>query len=133
MADAKKQKRNFVRLEINLPVKYRPYTGNPVFQSHFDVGRTNDLSIGGVKLSVSKPIPAGTKLEMEIELDDDNRPYIVGKVVGGEDKVLDGVSRRIEKISFTEVDPDAQDIMMKFIFETQRKEVRKDKKNTGSE
>ena len=132
MAESKKpQKRRFVRLNVVLPVKFRKYTGNPVLSGNFNVGKTNDLSIGGMKLSVSRAIPAGTKLDMEIELDADNRPYVIGKVLGGEEKVVDGIARRIEKISFVEVDPDAQDIMMKFIFEHQRKEVRKDKKVNG--
>lgn len=123
----KNQKRRFVRLDVVMPVKYRRYTGNPVFQSNFNVGRTINLSVGGVKLSVSTPIPVGTKLDMEIELSDSVKPYAVGKVVGGEEKVIDGISRRIEKISFLEVDKEVQDIMMKYIFNRLRKVVRKDK------
>ena len=126
--DPKKvQKRRFVRLDIVLPVKYRRYTGNPVFQANFNVGRTINLSVGGVKLSVSTPIPTGTKLDMEIEISDSIRPYVVGKVVGGEERVIEGISRRIEKIGFVEVDKDAQDVMMKYIFEKLRKVVRKEK------
>jgi c-di-GMP-binding flagellar brake protein YcgR len=132
MAEPKKtQKRRFVRLNVVLPVKYRKYTGNPVLRGQFNVGRTHDLSIGGIKMTVSRPIPAGTKLDMEIELDEDLRPYLVGKVLGGEEKIVDGISRRIEKVNFIEVDPEAQDMMMKFIFGHQRKEVRKDQKRTG--
>jgi len=133
MAENKKnQKRRFVRLGVVLPVKYRKYTGNPIFISHFNVGRTIDISSGGIKLSVSKPLTVGMKLDIEIELDDQTSPYIVGKVLGGEDKVVDGVARRIEKINFLEVDPDSQDMIMKFIFENQRKQVRQEKKSTGS-
>jgi c-di-GMP-binding flagellar brake protein YcgR len=133
MAENKKnQKRRFVRLDVVLPVKYRKYTGNPIFISHFNVGRTIDISSGGIKLSVSKPLAVGMKLDIEIELDDQTSPYIVGKVLGGEDKVVDGVARRIEKINFLEVDPDSQDMIMKFIFENQRKQVRQEKKSTGS-
>ena len=132
MAEAKKsQKRRFVRLDVVLPVKYRKYTGNPVFREKFNVGRTNDLSIGGIKMSVSKAMPGGTKLDMEIELDEDNRPYVIGKVLGGEDEFFDGISRRIEKVSFLDVDSEAQDMMMKFIFYHQRKDVRKEKNSGG--
>jgi len=123
----KNQKRRFVRLDVVMPVKYRRYTGNPVFQSNFNVGRTINLSVGGVRLSVSTPIPVGTKLDMEIELSDSIKPYAVGKVIGGEEKVIDGISRRIEKISFLEVDKEVQDLMMKYIFNHLRKVVRKDK------
>jgi hypothetical protein len=123
----KDQKRKFVRLDVVLPVKYRRYTGNPVFQANFNVGRTVNMSVGGVKLSVSTPIPVGTKLDMEIEITDSLKPYVVGKVIGGEERIIDGISRRIEKIGFVEVDKDAQDVMMKYIFDNLRKVVRKDK------
>lgn len=125
MSESKKnQKRNFVRLDVILPVKYRKFTGNPIFVSNFNVGRTIDLSSGGIKLSVSRPIPVGTKLDMEIELDDQTASYVVGKVLGGEDKVIDGIGRRIEKVTFLEMDPESQDLIMKFIFNNQRKQVR---------
>ncbi|HET9869486.1 MAG TPA: PilZ domain-containing protein [bacterium] len=125
MTDNKKgQKRRFVRLNVVLPVKYRKYTGNPIFTSNFNVGRTIDLSSGGLKLSVSRPIPAGSKLDMEIELDEKTASYVAGKVLGGEDKVIDGIGRRIEKITFVDMDPEAQDLIMKFIFNNQRKQVR---------
>jgi c-di-GMP-binding flagellar brake protein YcgR len=91
----KSQKRRFVRLNIILPVKYRAFTGNTIFTDQFNIGRTNDLSIGGINIAVSKPIPVDTKLDIEIELDDKNRVYVVGKVLGGEDKVIDGISRRV--------------------------------------
>jgi hypothetical protein len=48
-------------------------------------------------------------------------------VIGGEEKVIDGISRRIEKISFLEVDKEDQDLMMKYIFNHLRKVVRKNK------
>ena len=121
----KDQKRKSVRLEVVLPVKYRRYTGNPVLANNFNVGRTHDISVGGVKLSVSTPIALGTKLDMEIELSDALRPYAVGKVIGGEDKVIDGIAHRIEKVSFLEMDAESQDMMMKYIFDNLRKESRK--------
>jgi c-di-GMP-binding flagellar brake protein YcgR len=126
--DPKKiQKRRFVRLDAVLSAKYRRYTGNPVFQSNFNVCKTINLSVGGVKLSVSTPIPTGTKLDMELELSESVKLYAVGKVIGGEEKVIDGISRRIEKISFLEVDKEDQDLMMKYIFNHLRKVVRKNK------
>lgn len=125
--DSKNQKRHFVRLDVVLPVKYRSYTGNPVFEDVFNVGRTYDLSSGGMKLTVSKHLKPKEKLDLELELNENSRPYIVGMVLGGEDKEIDGIQRRIEKINFVEVEPDAQEQIMRFIFEFQRKKVRKDK------
>jgi c-di-GMP-binding flagellar brake protein YcgR len=125
--DSKNQKRHFVRLDVVLPVKYRSYTGNPVFEDVFNVGRTYDLSSGGMKLTVSKHLKPKEKLDLELELNENSRPYIVGMVLGGEDKEIDGIQRRIEKINFVEVEPDAREQIMRFIFEFQRKKVRKDK------
>jgi c-di-GMP-binding flagellar brake protein YcgR len=129
----KSQKRRFVRANIILPVKYRKFTGNAVFTDQFNIGRTNDLSIGGVNLTVSKSISVDTKLDIEIELNDKARVYVAGQVLGGEDKVIDGISRRIEKINFIEIDPEVEDVIMKFIFDHERKEVRKDKKQSEGE
>jgi c-di-GMP-binding flagellar brake protein YcgR len=126
----KSQKRRFVRLDIVLPVKYRKFTGSAVFNDQFNIGRTNDLSIGGINVTVSKPIPIDTKLDIEIELNDKTRVYVVGQVLGGEDKVIDGIYRRIEKMNFIEHDPEVDDVIMKFIFDHERKEVRKDKKQS---
>lgn len=125
--NSKNQKRHFVRLDVVLPVKYRPYTGNPAFEGIFNVGRTYDLSSGGMKLTVSKPLFPNEKLDLELELNENSRPYIVGMALGGENKEINGVQRRIEKINFVEVEPEAQEQIMRFIFEFQRKEVRKDK------
>jgi c-di-GMP-binding flagellar brake protein YcgR len=117
-----------VRLDVVLPVKYRVYTGNPIFQENFNVGRTSDLSSGGMSIMVSKPLVAGAKLDIELELDEQLHPYLVGKVLGGDDKVFDGIPRRVEKVNFIELDPDTREMIMKFIFDYQRKIARKDKK-----
>jgi c-di-GMP-binding flagellar brake protein YcgR len=128
MADNKPQKREFVRQEVVLPVKYRKYTGNSMFEDLFSVGRTLNLSSGGLMLSVGTPLQAGEKLDLEVELTDRVRVYLVGKVLGGTDSVVDGVDRRIEKIEFLDMDGETQDLIMKFIFESQRRNLRKGRK-----
>ncbi len=123
MAD--EQKRRFVRIDIILPVKYRNYTGNPIWDLNFSVGRTINLSSGGMMLAVNQALAPEAKLDMELELNDKTRLYLVGKVLGGEDMMVDGVSRRIEKINFLDLDDESRDIIMKFIFNRQRAELRK--------
>lgn len=119
------QKRRFVRIDVILPVKYRTYTGNPVWDLNFSVGRTINLSSGGMMLAVNQALAPEAKLDMELELNDKTRLYLVGKVLGGEDMMVDGVSRRVEKINFIDLDDDSRDIIMKFIFNRQRAELRK--------
>ncbi len=125
MADKKAQKREFVRQDVVLPVKYRKYTGNPVFEDLFSVGRTLNLSSGGIMLTVGTPLKSGDKLDLELELTDRVRVYLTGKVLGGQDSVVDGIPHRVEKVSFLDVDDDTQDLIMKFIFDDQRRSLRK--------
>jgi len=90
MADKKVQKREFVRQEAVLPVKYRKYTGNSVFDDLFSVGRSLNISSGGMMLVVGTPLKTGDKLDLELELTDRARVYLVGKVLGGSDTEIDG-------------------------------------------
>ena len=128
MADNKPQNREFVRQEVVLPVKYRKYTGNSLFEDLFSVGRTLNLSSGGMMLSVGTPLKVGDKLDLEVELTDRVRVYLVGKILGGTDSEVDGVYRRVEKVEFLDMDGDTQDLIMKFIFESQRRNLRKGRK-----
>jgi c-di-GMP-binding flagellar brake protein YcgR len=125
MADKKVQKREFVRQEAVLPVKYRKYTGNSVFDDLFSVGRSLNISSGGMMLVVGTPLKTGDKLDLELELTDRARVYLVGKVLGGSDTQIDGVPHRIEKIEYLDMDADTEDLIMKYIFESQRKNLRK--------
>jgi c-di-GMP-binding flagellar brake protein YcgR len=128
MVDKKLQKREFVRQELVLPVKYRKYTGTAVFDDLFSVGRTLNISSGGMMLLVGTPLKTVDKLDVEMELTDQVRVYLVGKVLGGSDSESDGVQQRIEKIEFLNMDDDTEDIIMKYIFESQRRNLRKGQK-----
>jgi c-di-GMP-binding flagellar brake protein YcgR len=128
MADKKPQKREFVRQELVLPVKYRKYTGNSVFNDLFSVGRSLNVSSGGMMLTVGTPLKTGDKLDLEMELTDQVRVYLVGKVLGGSNDEIDGIQHRIEKIEFLNMDADTEDLIMKYIFESQRRNLRKGRK-----
>lgn len=125
MSEDQSQRRQFVRIDVILPLKYRTYTGNPVWDLNFSVGRCINLSSGGMMLAVNGALAPEAKLDMELELNDKTRLYLVGKVLGGEDMMVDGVSRRVEKITFLDLDDDSRDIIMKFIFNRQRASLRK--------
>jgi c-di-GMP-binding flagellar brake protein YcgR len=129
VTDKAHQKRNFFRLDVMLPVKYRKFTGDPVFDGIVSLGRTLNLSSGGMILTVPNNLIVGTKLDMEVELPKNQKLYLVGKVLGGETQVFGGVERRMEKIAFVEVDDDTKDQIMKFILNEQRKIQRKEKRS----
>jgi c-di-GMP-binding flagellar brake protein YcgR len=128
MADKKLQKREFVRQELVLPVKYRKYTGTAFFDDLFSVGRSLNISSGGMMLAVGTPLKTGDKLDIEMELTEQVRVYLVGKVLGGTTNENDGVQERIEKIEFLNMDDDTEDLIMKYIFESQRRNLRKGRK-----
>jgi hypothetical protein len=122
MEEPKKQeKRRFVRVEITVPVKYRTFRNDSIFRSNFNVGRSRDLSVGGLKFSVSKHSPVDSKLDMEIELPDGMPAYVIGKVVGGEDYVIDGIVHHYDRISFVDMDKEVQDVIMKQVFDNLRR------------
>jgi c-di-GMP-binding flagellar brake protein YcgR len=129
MADKKLQKREFVRQEAVLPVKYRKYTGNAIFNDLFSIGRTLNISSGGMMLTVGTPLKVGDKLDLELELTEKARVFLIGKVLGGSVSEIDGVPYRIEKIEFLDIDADTEDFIMKHIFESQRRNLRKGRKN----
>jgi c-di-GMP-binding flagellar brake protein YcgR len=87
-----------------------------------------NISSGGMMLTVGTPLKTGDKLDLEMELTDQVRVYLVGKVLGGSDDEIDGVQQRIEKIEFLNMDDDTEDLIMKYIFESQRRNLRKGRK-----
>ncbi len=117
----RQEKRRFVRVELTVPVKYRNFRNDSIFRSNFNVGRSRDISVGGLKFSVSKHSPLDSKLDMEIELPDGMPAYVIGKVVGGEDVVINGITHHYDRISFVDMDKEVQDVIMKQVFESMRK------------
>jgi len=122
MEEPKRQeKRRFVRIEVTVPIKYRNFKNDSVFHSNFNVGRSRDISVGGLKFSVGKHTPVDTKLDMEIELPDSMPAYVIGKVVGGEDVIINGIVHHYDRIQFVDIDKEIQDVIMKQVFEGLRK------------
>jgi c-di-GMP-binding flagellar brake protein YcgR len=117
----KPEKRRFVRVELIVPVKYRSFRNDSIFQSNFNVGRSRDISVGGLKFAVAKHNPVNTKLDMELELPDALSAYVTGKVVGGEDVVVNGIVHRFDRITFLEMDKEVQDLIMRQVFESMRR------------
>ena len=115
------EKRRSVRVEMIVPVKYRNFRNDSIFQSNFNVGRSRDLSVGGLKFAVTKHNAVNSKLDMEIELPDALSAYVTGKVIGGEDVVINGIIHRFDRISFLEMDKDVQDLIMRQVFESLRR------------
>ena len=128
MEEPKRQeKRRSVRVDLTVPVKYRAFRNDSIFQSNFNVGRSKDLSVGGLRWAVAKHNPIDTKLDMELELPDDMCAYVVGKVVGGEDVVINGITHRFDRVAFLDMDKEVQDLLMRQVFDSMRRKGMKGK------
>ncbi len=87
------ERRKYMRFEAPVDVEYRTLTLNPIF------GKTlaKDLSREGVRFGVDKKIPAGTALEICMNVPGDNLPVFATGKVAWADGLEAGV--KITKIS----------------------------------
>jgi hypothetical protein len=113
-----------VHADLFFPVKYHLFRNDPVFRSHFNVGRSMDLSIDSLLLAVGKHNPIDSKLDMEVELPGGLSAYVVGKVIDGVDKMIDGIMHHFDKIAFFKLDKEAEDLITKQISERLKKKDR---------
>jgi len=115
----KKQKRNYFRLKISLPINVKISGTGETFSRY-----TRDISAGGIKFSHSDLIELGTMLEVAIPdiLGDDTA--IKAKVIRTEHDDRRKINRYDIAIEFEEVDERTRDIIIKFILAKQR-ELRK--------
>jgi c-di-GMP-binding flagellar brake protein YcgR len=122
MAETKRtEKRRFPRIELTIPVKYRAFRNDSIFSSNFSVGRSKDISVGGLKLAVGKHNPVDTKLDMEIELTSNLYAYVVAKVLGGHDEEINGITPRFDRVIFLEMDKEIREALTRHIFEGLKK------------
>ncbi|HXL71988.1 MAG TPA: PilZ domain-containing protein [bacterium] len=115
------EKRRFVRLETTIPVKYRACQNDSIFSGNFSVGRSKNISAGGLKLAVGRHNPIDTKLDMEMELPNNVLAYTTAKVLGGNDEQINGITHRFDRVVFLEMDDDVQGTLTRYVFEGLRK------------
>lgn len=79
----RKQRRNFVRLDINLPVLFRILSGSPgINPDDVHAGMTIDISGGGLQLSSRTQLESGSRIQISLKLDQKDMQDLVltGKV-----------------------------------------------------
>lgn len=77
MGEKISERRKFIRISAPLEIEYRTLTLNPIF------GKTlaRDLSREGIRLDLKQSIPAGTPLELSLNVPGDNLPvFATGKI-----------------------------------------------------
>lgn len=123
------QRRNFVRLDVQVPVRYAvmpPGTsGRPLVPPPGPIiaTRTADLSGGGVALYTPQPLLDGAILDMWIALPEGEEIHATGQVMRVGDRGPDGSQiAGVRFIGLTERDRNA---VIRFIFREQRERRRR--------
>ena len=110
----KKQKRNYFRLKVSLPIHIKLFGTEETFLRY-----TRDLSAGGIKFAHSKTIEKGADLEVKIP-DILGEKAIKASVVRTERDDIREVNKYDIAIKFVDIDERSQDKIIKFILAKQR-------------
>lgn len=117
------QKREFVRLEVSLPVRFRVIEGED--QGQIEEGLTIDISAGGALFSTQADMKAGQKLEIEVQFSD--KESFFGKAhairIFERDKSEKNAVR--VAIEYDDISESQRDRIFRFIFEKQREWIKK--------
>lgn len=117
------QKREYVRLPINLPVKYQlldTKATNPIMQ-----GQTIDISAGGLLFIAADELQQSDILELEITLTDQEIIRCTAKVIRVSIEEVDRLKRFKLAVGYEDITEAQRDQIFKFIFDKQREWIRK--------
>ena len=113
------QRRNFVRLDTRIPMRYMELDDNMQPLSEELTATTVDISGGGLMFTTNSPVEQGKTLEVRVCFDDGTILTAVGKAV----RVIDNVSGKDKKsvgVEFTLIEERERDKIIRFIFHQQR-------------
>lgn len=115
------QRRNFMRLRINLKVKLRTAD----LDGDFNSGETIDISGGGLLISTAEPVQKGQIFEIELMLPERKSIFCRARVV----RILEAAVKPGDKnkvaLEYCEISENQRDKIIKFIFTKQRELIRK--------
>jgi c-di-GMP-binding flagellar brake protein YcgR len=127
---ARIQRREFVRVDLNLPVKYRPLTLIRQKPLEYQSADIVNLSGGGASIVTWHPlqdkgVKSGSELQLELELPDGNKVEVKAVIVRISDtKTEKGIRHKIA-VMFTEIDERQQDVIVRYVLECQYEMRRK--------
>ena len=109
------ERRRFVRLDTRLPVTYRVLPAPESTQSV-----TKDIGGSGICVFLSEPLRPGTRLQIDIELPDQERPLLfTGEVVWCEQYEIISKTQRERSVEagvkFLQIAPQDQDAIMRYV------------------
>lgn len=123
-----KQKREFVRLPVTLPVRFKVATETAEDNSNniaeIEEGVTIDISAGGLFLTTKAVLQAHQILELELKLTEHDSIYCKAEVVRVFAKKRQNEDYKIALI-FEDISERQRDRIFKFIFDKQREWIKK--------
>jgi c-di-GMP-binding flagellar brake protein YcgR len=117
------QKREFVRLAVNLPVCFRIIDGDD--KGPLEEGMTIDISAGGALFSTRADIKAGQKIELEIQLSDKESFFTPAHAIRVFEKDQHEKNAVRVAIEYDDINESQRDRIFRFIFEKQREWIKK--------
>ena len=121
----KMQRRDDFRFACNIPVEFAPLDKS-MKRGDTSEGMVNDLSAGGVKMMSNTEMAIGTRISIEMRLDDD---YIIA--LGEVRAVSDAKSKKYEfqyGVKFHALPKEDKDIIIQYVSRVQRKLLMKVRK-----
>jgi c-di-GMP-binding flagellar brake protein YcgR len=115
------QKREYVRLNVSLPVRFRVIDEE---EAQIEEGVTIDISAGGALVSTRAEVKAGQKMEIEIVLSPGNIFSCQAHAIRTFEKRANENAIRVA-IEYDDITEAYRDRIFKFIFEKQREWIKK--------
>jgi len=122
------QKREFVRLPVSMPIRFKVVNRNVEVKSDEKVeiqeGLTIDISAGGLLFTTKTLLQAGQLLELEIKLAEKDFLYLKANVVRVFDRKHQNEDWKVALI-YDDINDRQRDRIFKFIFDKQREWIKK--------
>ena len=113
-----KEKREFVRLNLNVKVDWKKISETPEAKQEFS-HKTKNISVGGICLVANEKVNIGETLQINMELPSEKVINAIGKVVWiSEYEILDREEETIYDIGieFVEINKKEREEINKFMF-----------------
>ncbi|HEX3033457.1 MAG TPA: PilZ domain-containing protein [Bacillota bacterium] len=118
------QRRNFVRIDVNVPIDYCQGDEENIFLAKNFSTVTRDLSGGGVKFESEVNLPVGTILDVVLTIPGKSKVAAVGQVVRC--FPLGGLRPKYSiGLEFIVIEKKDREQIIQFVFEFQRQQIKK--------
>ncbi len=122
-AIVKRQRRGFFRMEAIFDFRYYNSMTN-----QWKEATTQDISGNGIKCIVHEELSQGTRVMCELQLEIEKKVYTVTNLAEVVETAAISLGREYEtRLTFIDISVPKQDIIIKYIYDEQRKRLKKEK------